>query len=137
MSCFFPFFVFSFLAVLKANSIFIHTSFSLSFVRTCSRMNSKTQSGGFSSIWPPASAEVDASQTPIVFMFFAIAKGLSAITGPLVAAALHPKKLGSAESGGGGGVRYSGRGGWGGFGFTGECRSLIQEGKGRGAPLIH
>lgn len=43
-------------------------------------------------------------------MALGIFKGVSAITGPLIAAALHPKPLGTLQSG---------RGGWGGYGFTG------------------
>lgn len=46
-------------------------------------------------------------------MCFAAVKGVSAIIGPLVAAALHPKKLAGT-------VLTAGRGGWGGYGFTGS-----------------
>jgi len=45
-------------------------------------------------------------------MCFAIVKGLSAIAGPLIAAALHPKYLESEAP-------KPGRGGWGGYGFNG------------------
>jgi len=45
-------------------------------------------------------------------MCFAIVKGLSAIAGPLIAAALHPKYLES-------GVPKPGRGRWAGYGFNG------------------
>jgi hypothetical protein len=53
------------------------------------------------------------AQPSIVFSLFAAVKGLSAITGPLIAAALHPKKLAQQE------LLRSGQGGWGGFGFNG------------------
>lgn len=45
-------------------------------------------------------------------MSFAAVKGLSAVIGPLIAAALHPKKASGA-------TLSTGRGGWGGYGFTG------------------
>ncbi|KAF8310199.1 MFS general substrate transporter [Clavulina sp. PMI_390] len=70
-------------------------------------------SGGFSSIWPPASSTVAVSQPSLVFFCFAMVKGASAVTGPLVAAALHPSKLSSASA------LRAGKGGWGGYGFTG------------------
>lgn len=54
-------------------------------------------------------------QSSMVFMCFAIMKGVSAVVGPLVAAALHPKKLGNALK--------MGRGGWGGYGYTGRLNT--------------
>ncbi|CAK5269846.1 unnamed protein product [Mycena citricolor] len=48
-------------------------------------------SGGFSSIWPPAAKDVFADQASSPFFFFAAAKGLAAISGPFISAALHPK----------------------------------------------
>jgi len=68
--------------------------------------------GGFTSTWLPASGEVSISQPSTVIMCFAIVKGLSAIAGPLIAAALHPKYLES-------GAPKPGLGKWGGYGFNG------------------
>ncbi|KAF8316847.1 hypothetical protein DL93DRAFT_2165957 [Clavulina sp. PMI_390] len=69
--------------------------------------------GSFTSTWMPAATEIAASRpTSDVFMFLAATKGVSAIVGPLIAAALHPKKASS-------GHLTAGRGGWGGYGFTG------------------
>ncbi|VDB83131.1 unnamed protein product [Peniophora sp. CBMAI 1063] len=67
-------------------------------------------SGGFSSIFPPASTEIFNAQPTAPFMIFGCAKGLAAIAGPFVAAALHPKSALEDHS--------AGAGGWSGYGFT-------------------
>ncbi|KAF8342993.1 major facilitator superfamily domain-containing protein [Cantharellus anzutake] len=46
--------------------------------------------GGFTSIWTPACSEVSSSQPSVPFMFFSAVKGVSAVCGPMIAAALHP-----------------------------------------------
>ncbi|KAL5638584.1 hypothetical protein ACGC1H_005300 [Rhizoctonia solani] len=52
-----------------------------------------TLSGGFSSIWPAASAEIvgpdHQATVPSVFGVLGIAKGIAAVIGPVIAAALH------------------------------------------------
>ncbi|KEP46039.1 MFS monocarboxylate transporter [Rhizoctonia solani 123E] len=52
-----------------------------------------TLSGGFSSIWPAASAEIvgpdHQATVPSVFGDLGIAKGIAAVIGPIIAAALH------------------------------------------------
>ncbi|KZV70087.1 MFS general substrate transporter [Peniophora sp. CONT] len=67
-------------------------------------------SGGFSSTWLPAAAELFSAQSTPVFMSFSCAKGLAAITGPFIAAALHPKGVSDQHT--------AGSGGWAGYGFT-------------------
>ncbi|VDC01694.1 unnamed protein product [Peniophora sp. CBMAI 1063] len=67
-------------------------------------------SGGFSSTWLPAAAELFNNQSTAIFMAFSCAKGLAAITGPFVAAALHPKTVSDQDR--------AGSGGWAGYGFT-------------------
>ncbi|KZV74992.1 MFS general substrate transporter [Peniophora sp. CONT] len=67
-------------------------------------------SGGFSSIFPPASTEIFSAQATTPFMIFGCAKGLASITGPFIAAALHPKSASDELS--------AGSGGWSGYGFT-------------------
>ncbi|KZV70078.1 MFS general substrate transporter [Peniophora sp. CONT] len=67
-------------------------------------------SGGFSSTWLPAAAELFNTQSTPIFMAFSCAKGLAAITGPFIAAALHPKSVSDQHS--------AGSGGWAGYGFT-------------------
>ncbi|VDB93434.1 unnamed protein product [Peniophora sp. CBMAI 1063] len=67
-------------------------------------------SGGFSSIFPPAAADVSSTQAIAPFMLFACAKGLAAITGPFIAAALHPKSASLHP--------VANAGGWSGYGFT-------------------
>ncbi|VDB95878.1 unnamed protein product [Peniophora sp. CBMAI 1063] len=54
-----------------------------------------TQSGGFSSIFPPAAADVSSARAIAPFMLFACAKGLAAKPGPFIVAALHPKSASS------------------------------------------
>ncbi|CAK5280457.1 unnamed protein product [Mycena citricolor] len=63
-------------------------------------------SGGFSSVWPPAAKEVYADQSLTPFFLFSGAKGLAAISGPFIAASLHPRN-GSVS-----------RASWAGYGFT-------------------
>ncbi|KAI0249409.1 major facilitator superfamily domain-containing protein [Lactifluus subvellereus] len=71
-------------------------------------------SGGFSSIWQPAAAEIYSSQPFSPFSFFAIARGLSVVLGPFIAASLHPVRVSMiAEDHLG-----PGAGGWVGYGFT-------------------
>ncbi|CAE6408004.1 unnamed protein product [Rhizoctonia solani] len=52
-----------------------------------------TLSGGFSSVWPAASAEIVGPEhqttVPSVFGVLGIAKGIAAVIGPVIAAALH------------------------------------------------
>ncbi|KAF8302323.1 MFS general substrate transporter [Clavulina sp. PMI_390] len=70
--------------------------------------------GAFSSTWMSAATHIAASRPASdVFMSLAVVKGISAVVGPLIAAALHPKKASTA-------YLTSGRGGWGGYGFTGQ-----------------
>ncbi|KAI0321544.1 MFS general substrate transporter [Amylostereum chailletii] len=71
-------------------------------------------SGGFSSIWPPAAAEVYGAQPFSPFLFFAIAKGLAAISGPFIAASLHPVRIENITSS----PLGPGSNGWAGYGFT-------------------
>ncbi|KAI0033582.1 major facilitator superfamily domain-containing protein [Vararia minispora EC-137] len=68
-------------------------------------------SGGFSSVWPPAAADLYAAQSFSPFLFFACSKGLAAISGPFIAASLHPTPVGNVVPGN---VHA-----WAGFGFTG------------------
>ncbi|VDB83130.1 unnamed protein product [Peniophora sp. CBMAI 1063] len=67
-------------------------------------------SGGFSSVWPPAAADIFSAQATSPFLMFSTAKGLAAITGPFIAAALHPKSASNDHE--------AGSGGWSGYGFT-------------------
>ncbi|KAI0048508.1 MFS general substrate transporter [Auriscalpium vulgare] len=73
-----------------------------------------TISGGFSSVWPPAAAEVHRSQPFSPFAFFAIAKGLAAVFGPFIAAALHPVRIDNISAS----KLGPGKHGWAGYGFT-------------------
>ncbi|KAI0042846.1 MFS general substrate transporter [Auriscalpium vulgare] len=70
-------------------------------------------SGGFTSIWTPAAAEVHASQPFSPYAFLCAAKGLAAVFGPFIAAVLHHDRANGSSA-------YSGAGqhGWGGYGFT-------------------
>ncbi|KAF8306429.1 MFS general substrate transporter [Clavulina sp. PMI_390] len=74
--------------------------------------NLANSGGGFSAIQPPASATVASAQSALVIFCFFVVKGAAVIIGPLIAAALHPKKVGSS-------ALRAGKGGWGGYGFTG------------------
>ncbi|KAI0260582.1 major facilitator superfamily domain-containing protein [Gloeopeniophorella convolvens] len=71
-------------------------------------------SGGFSSVWPPAAAEINSAQPFSPFMFFAIARGLAAVFGPFIAASLHPTRIADYT----GNERGPKTGGWAGYGFT-------------------
>ncbi|CAE6425563.1 unnamed protein product, partial [Rhizoctonia solani] len=58
-------------------------------------------SGGFCSVWPAASVEIAGSEQSSVsniMGFFSMAKGLAAIVGPLVAAALHHPEQAATRS---------------------------------------
>ncbi|KAI0046480.1 MFS general substrate transporter [Auriscalpium vulgare] len=68
-------------------------------------------SGGFSAIWTPAAAEVHAIQPFTPFAFFCAAKGLAAVFGPFIAAALHHDCNDCISA-------SQGKHGWGGYGFT-------------------
>ena len=63
-----------------------------------------------------ADLELDAQPTA-PFMIFGCAKGLAAIAGPFVAAALHPKSAADDHS--------AGSGGWSGYSFTGMFSELL------------
>ncbi|KAF8306442.1 MFS general substrate transporter [Clavulina sp. PMI_390] len=69
--------------------------------------------GGFSSTWMQAATSIAANRPASdVMMGFGAVKAIPAIVGPLIAAALHPKKAAGA-------TLTAGPGGWGGYGFTG------------------
>ncbi|KAF8306443.1 MFS general substrate transporter [Clavulina sp. PMI_390] len=69
--------------------------------------------GGFTSTWMQAATAIAASRPASdVMLSFAAVKAIPAVVGPLIAAALHPKK--SAGT-----TLTAGPGGWGGYGFTG------------------
>lgn len=58
-------------------------------------------SGGYSSVWPAASVEVagaDQSAVSNIFGFFSMTKGVAAIIGPLIAAALHHPEQAASRS---------------------------------------
>lgn len=58
-------------------------------------------SGGYSSVWPAASVEVagaDQSAVSNIFGFFSMTKGVAAIVGPLIAAALHHPEEAASRS---------------------------------------
>ncbi|KAI0059154.1 MFS general substrate transporter [Artomyces pyxidatus] len=72
-----------------------------------------TISGGFSSVWPPAAAELYAAHPFTPFAFFAVCKGLAAVFGPFIAASLHPVRIEDISASLG-----AGKHGWAGYGFT-------------------
>jgi hypothetical protein len=56
------------------------------------KLTDQFQSGGFGSVWPAASVEIagpEQSSVSSIFGFFSMTKGVAAVIGPLIAAALH------------------------------------------------